>query len=207
MRAPGVGAACCLLVAAGWALAQPIYRSVGPDGRVTFSDRPLGTTSAPAGSAPPAQASAPALPYALQQVSNRFPVTLYAGPNCAPCDSARQLLTQRGVPFSERTVDTNEDIEALQRLTGDTSLPAVSIGAQQLRGFAAAEWTQYLDAAGYPAASQLPTGYRPAPARPLVAVQPAVAASAPAEQGKPAAPAAPAQPPQPLPASPGGIQF
>lgn len=194
--------AASLLLAAAGALAQPIYRSVGPDGRVTFSDRPAAAGSEPAATTGPApQAAGAALPYALQQVVSRYPVTLYAGPNCAPCDSARQLLVARGVPFNERTVRSNEDIDALQRLTGDNSLPAASIGAQQLRGFAAAEWSQYLDAAGYPPRSQLPPNYRPPPARPLVALQPAAAASAPVEQ------AAPMARPAPPPPNPAGIQF
>lgn len=207
-RRPGLAAG-CLCLAAGAALAQPIYRSIGPDGRVTYSDRPMAASSAAAATAPAPAPAATALPYALQQVANRFPVTLYTAPNCAPCDSARQLLQARGVPFSERTVTTHEDIEALQRLTGDDSLPAGSIGGQQLRGFAAAQWSQYLDAAGYPATSQLPANYRPSAPRPLVALQPAMPARA-ADAGAAApstAPAAPAAPRPPAPANPAGIQF
>ena len=143
------------------------------------------------------------LPYELRQTVDRFPVTLYTGSDCAPCDSARQLLVARGVPFSERTVQSNEDIEALRRLAGDNSLPVVTIGGQRLQGFAPAEWTQYLDSAGYPRSSQLPPGYRAPPAQPLVAVRAAEPAPAPAPRA--AAPAAPA--PAPAPSNPAGIVF
>lgn len=199
--------ACVLLLAAGLCSAQTLYRSVGPDGRITYSDRPLtanadaATTARRGGTGP----TPSALPYALQQVAARFPVLLYTGADCGPCDSARQLLTARGVPFNERTVQTDEDIEALRRLSGDTSLPVVTIGGQRLKGFAPGEWAQYLDSAGYPRTSQLPSGYRTPPAQPLVALRaavPATPASAPGN-GAPSAAASPT----PAPANPAGIAF
>ncbi|KQP45536.1 glutaredoxin family protein [Pseudorhodoferax sp. Leaf274] len=200
-----------LLLGAGLCAAQAVYRSVGPDGRVTFSDRPVNTgpntaTTASRSGIPPA---VPALPYELRQVAGRFPVTLYTGGDCAPCDSARQLLAARGVPFSERTVQSNEDIEALRRLAGDNSLPVVTIGGQRLKGFAPGEWTQYLDSAGYPRTSQLPPGYRAPPAQPLVAVRSAepVDPPAPRSNASPAAAPAPAPTSTPAPSNPAGIVF
>lgn len=199
-----------LLLVSGAASAQTIFRSVGPDGRVTFSDKPPPSAAAPAagpsGTRAASAAAGPALPYALQQVVNRFPVTLYAGPSCAPCDSARQLLQSRGVPFAERTVQSNEDLDALRRLSGDTSLPFGSIGGQQLKGFSDLEWTQFLDAAGYPPTSQLPSQYRAVAATPLVAVRPpapAVPAASSTVRTRAAAPEAPAQPAP----NPAGITF
>jgi len=172
------------------ALAQTLYRSVGPDGKVTFSDTPppasASTNAKARGATTPAGpvSAGSALPYELQQIANRYPVTLYTGDNCGPCASGRNLLRARGIPFMERTVNSADDIAALQRLNGDAGLPFLTIGGQQIPGFSDAEWTQYLDAAGYPTTSQLPSGYRAAPASPLVAVQrPAAApsgASAPA---------------------------
>lgn len=193
----GTAACMLLLAAAASATAQPIYRSVGPDGRVTFSDRPTAADAKlVAAAAPTAAGSGPALPYALRQVAERFPVRLYTGPDCAPCDAARQHLLTRGVPFEERTVQTDRDIQALQRLAGDSSVPVLTIGAQRLDGFAPQEWTRYLDAAGYPPTSQLPNGYRNAPAQPLVALPPAA-------PGAPGAPAVPAPSGMPA-ASPAG---
>ena len=193
--------------------AQGVYRIVGPDGKVTFSDRPPADTNANAQPARPAN-EAPAvangaLPYELRQVANRFPVTLYTGNDCQPCNSARNLLINRGVPFTERTITSNEDIDALKQLSGVASLPFGTIGGQQLKGFSDSEWSQYLDAAGYPAQSQLPPSYRrPAPT-PLVAAKPAAPAT---ETAAPAA-ATPAARPAPAPATgkspsnPAGIIF
>ena len=210
-------AALLLTCACAGVQAQGIYRIVGPDGKVTFSDRPPADAGAKPRAvepvAPPAAAAGAngALPYELRQVASRFPVTLYTGDDCQPCTAARNLLSARGVPFTERTVSSNEDIAALQRLSGGTSLPFGTIGGQQLSGFSAQEWTQYLDAAGYPPQSQLPRNYRQPAATPLVAVKAAepAATTAPA----PAAPAAPivrTPPPVtdgPTPSNPAGIRF
>lgn len=185
--------------------AQPVYRSVGPDGRVTFSDKPPPAAKAVAPAAAAEGGGAAALPYELRQVASRYPVTLYTGDNCTPCGSGRAYLTGRGVPFSEKTVTTPDDQEALQRLSGGNGLPLLTIGAQQLKGFSDAEWGQFLDAAGYPKTSQLPRGYRAPAATPLVTLQrPAEAAAAPEAAASAPARAAPATQ---APANPAGIRF
>lgn len=196
-----------LALAGTAAHAQQVYRIVGPDGKVTFSDRAPDTQLAPTttrgGGAPAADA---ALPYELRQVATRYPVTLYTSNDCQPCNSARNLLIGRGVPFSERTITTSEDVEAFKRISGGTSLPFGTIGAQQLQGFSDAEWTQYLDLAGYPKQSQLPANYRRPAATPLVTV---VEKKAPATEpeARPQPESAPAAPPTKTPANPAGIVF
>ncbi len=197
-------AALAVLCFAGGAMAQPLYRSVDAQGRVTFSDRPPSASAQPVEIATPSEVETggDALPYALRQVVQRFPVTLYTQRDCAPCDEGRNMLRNRGVPFRERTVNANADAEALQRLSGQTGLPLLTIGNQQLRGYADAEWAQYLDAAGYPRQSQLPAGYRSPAPRPLIASPAAPAQAAP----PPAAPPAPA-PSGPTPSNPAGIRF
>ena len=198
-----------LLLVAGATLAQPVYRNVDKNGKVTFSDQPpsANAPAAPARAGGDAGAGAgTGLPYELRQVVQRYPVTLYTSEACGPCGAGRSLLITRGVPFDERTVKSNEDVDALQRLSGQASLPLLTIGSQQLKGFGDSEWSQYLDAAGYPKSSQLPASYRNPPARPLVALQPA-AQPAPAAATAPAA--AEASPPAsgPSPSNPAGIRF
>lgn len=184
---------------------QQVYRIVGPDGKVTFSDQPppvaskakVTSTSADGAGA----AAVAALPFELRKVAGQYPVTLYTGDSCGPCASARSMLSARGIPFSEKTVITNEDAQALKRLSGENMLPFMTIGSQQLKGFSDAEWTQFLDAAGYPKSSVLPASYRQAAATPLVTVNaPAAAAAAPA-------PVAGTTPAAPAPSNPSGIRF
>jgi glutaredoxin len=201
--------AAAVFSAMGSSQAQTIYRIVGADGKVTFSDKPpvsaeqgkVASTGVGAGGG----TSGSALPFELRQVANKFPVTLYTSAECAPCATGRNLLSGRGVPFNERTVNTAEDTASLQRISGETSLPLLTVGGQKIRGFSDAEWTQYLDAAGYPKTSALPPGYRNVPASPLVSVQaPAAAKPKPEAQPEPT----PAPPPQgPTPSNPAGITF
>lgn len=169
--------AALLLMSCGAALAQ--YKVIRPDGSVTYTDRPPIDASnvriTPLGRTVQAVA-APAetgLPVELRQAAQRYPVTLYASADCAPCDNGRKLLQQRGVPFGERRIGSDEDVMALERLVGGRSVPALTIGAQQLRGFSEADWGAYLDAAGYPRESKLPRNWPAPTATPLVERTPA----------------------------------
>jgi glutaredoxin len=194
-------------------LAQGVYRNVGPDGRVTFSDqppasasdRPATGSSASGGTSAGGSAS---LPYELRQVTSKYPVTLYTGKDCVPCNNGRNLLNSRGIPYTEKTVSTADDIAALKRINGDGSLPLMTLGNQQIKGYSDKEWAQYLDAAGYPQQSKLPSSYRrPAPT-PLVASVKTATPEKPAGKAKDAAAAAPAAVPVAPPVTnPAGIRF
>lgn len=184
-----------------WAL----YKVVGPDGRITYTDRPPGDRPAQAIRANGATASTEGLPYELQRVVSRYPVSLFTGPKCASCDAGRQLLKDRGVPFVEKTISTNDDVRAYNKQEATDQLPSVRIGQKQLLGYSQADWTSYLDAAGYPAKSALPLNYRwpePTPLAPPAENKPA--ASAPARNATPA-PADSSAPPAG--SSPAGIRF
>jgi glutaredoxin len=187
--------------------AQQVFKSVDKQGRVTYSELPPAPGSGDKLTGE--SATAAPLPYALQQIVSRYPVTLYTAAECAPCINARLMLTQRGVPFTERTVSSNEDIDAYKRLNGDTSLPLATIAAQQLKGYEESEWTKYLDAAGYPKSSVLPRNYRNpeatslTPKKALEKAEKEVAEKpAPTRPVRPAAPA-----PQEPTNNPAGIKF
>lgn len=192
-------------------MAQGVYRIVGPDGRVTFSDQPpVEATARPASAAAVGAGTGGGaqLPFELRQVAARYPVTLYTSEGCAPCNSGRNLLNARGVPYNEKTISTPQDTDALKRLAGDASLPLLTIGSQQVKGYSDSEWSQYLDAAGYPKQSQLPSGYRRPAATALVSVQPAETAASRATTATARTPSAPpAIPVAPPVTNPAGIRF
>lgn len=185
---------CGLLLAGACASAAAQYKVVAPDGRVTYTDRPPADASLriiEIGRKPQAAEPAPTspLPAELQRTASRFPVTLFSAASCAPCDSGRELLRQRGVPYTERQIVSNDDVAALERTVGGRTVPSLTVGGQALRGYSAADWTSYLDAAGYPRESRLPRGWSAPAPTPLVArTTGPVAAAAP--DAPPAAPAA-----------------
>ncbi len=179
-------------------LAQAQYKVVSPDGSTTYTDRPPVTSNARITAlARSGSRSGPvdvSLSAELRAAVQRYPVTLYTSAECTPCDSGRKFLQQRGVPYSERRISTEDDAAALERLVGGRTVPALTIGAQPLRGLSETDWANYLDVAGYPRESKLPRGWQPP--EPTTLVERATpAARAPA-------PAAPAAAPEPRVADP-----
>ncbi|SFB21970.1 Glutaredoxin [Collimonas sp. OK607] len=172
-----------LLMSAASVQAQ-LYKSTGPDGKVTYSDTPPA-----AGKVIPQKAvagegsnSGDGLPYELALAVKNHPVTLYSSEKCIPCDDGRKLLNERGIPFSEKTVKSNEDIAALHKISKDDQVPVLTIGSNKESTFSPTAWGTALTAAGYPESNRLPKTYRNA--------APVAAAPGAASPGKSAAPAA-----------------
>jgi glutaredoxin len=109
--------------------------------------------------------------YATKTARERSPITLYASACGAPCDQARQLLAERGVPFSSKDPQASPEAEAdLKKLTGRLSVPVLLVGSDKIDGFEAGQWQAALDRAGYPKSA--PPGRKPAPAAPAAAPAP-----------------------------------
>ena len=182
--------ACAFATALACAPALAQYKVVGPDGKVTYTDRVPGAADGRVTSINGRGGSASAeatLPLELRQPVSKYPVTLYVtSGSCDPCDSARQLLRGRGIPYAEKQVVSAEDSDALERLSGGRDAPTLTIGAQTLRGLSSEVWNSYLDSAGYPRESRLPKNYQYAAATPVTDRRdtprgPAARASAPVE--------------------------
>ena len=183
------------------ALAQ--YKIVGPDGKVTYTDKPPTAQDIRPSKGGDAPSGGAGMPFETRQAMGKYPVTLYATKSCSACDSARQALRARGVPFNEYSVITNSDFTEFKSRTGGTTFPVVVIGSQTLKGYSQNDLAGYLDAAGYPAQGRL-NGYSWPAAMPLTprSMSPATTADA----GN-AAPAASAPAPLLPPPSKDGIQF
>lgn len=192
------GCSVLLLLCAAGANAQ-LYKWVGPDGKVTYSDTPPPKTAARVETKSTAGSTADTtgLPYELAQAVRNHPVTLYTTNDCFACDEGRNLLSARGIPFVEKTVTTNEDAVQFRQISGDSKLPLLTIGRAKERGFEPGAWNSALSAAGYPETSKLPKTYRnPPPAAAAPTPKPAVPKQAAAEtQQATPAPAATELPP------------
>jgi len=77
-------------------------------------------------------------------------VLLYVTPFCPYCIRAKQLLTNKGVPFREIRVDLDPDLRAeMERRSGRTTVPQIFIGERHIGGcddMYALEWRGELDA-------------------------------------------------------------
>ena len=148
-----------------------MYRWVDADGKVTYSDKqpPASVVKQQQKSIPSGEVSGDGLNYSLSELAKNFPVTLHTSSDCAPCNDGRTLLKKRGIPFSERTISSNEDIAQMKQAGGDGRLPFLTVGRNSQAGFEASAWNVVLTSAGYPETSQLPTNYQfsaPQPAAP-----------------------------------------
>lgn len=142
------------LLACSLGHAQTTYRWVDKvSGQTVFSDQPPppGTQNVTRTNREE-RSEGQQLPYATRQAADKFPVTLYTAANCIDeCKQARDLLNGRGTPFSEKMLDTQEDIDALAKLLGGAaSVPSITVGRQNFRGFESSAWNNLLDLAGYP---------------------------------------------------------
>lgn len=159
-----------IVLAGGLALSSVAfgqYKYVAPDGRVTYSDLPPPSNARvleqkrPGAPTPPVN---PPLPFEVQQAATKYPVTLYTGDRCPPCDEARAFLRGSGVPFTERTVTSDDDIALFRQQSPDGTAPVMTIGGRKAVGFTQSTWSGLLDSAGYPLAGNLPRDYQnPAP--------------------------------------------
>ena len=141
-----------VLAAGSSSFAQP-YRWTDAEGRVHYSD------ALPPASARNVQkktlhdnAIGQQPGYELSQAVKTAPVTLYTHPNCTSvCSAVRQLLTQRGVPFTEVIANEPNTLEQLERVSGGHGVPVLVVGTYVEKTPTASAYNQALDLAGYPA--------------------------------------------------------
>lgn len=153
-----------------------MYKWTGADGKVTYSDTPPPKSAKRVEEKPLANDSAnnPALPFELARAAKAIPVILYTTNKCEPCEEGRSMLQQRGVPFAEKTVNTNDELKKYRSLNDTPQFPLLMVGSQKHQGFQSIEWDAMLTAAAYPTTSILPKDYKNPPAQsiaPKAAVQ------------------------------------
>ncbi|MDH4215555.1 MAG: glutaredoxin family protein [Gallionella sp.] len=183
----------CMAILALGAQAGEIYNWVDKEGKVHYSDTPpanvVDVERKKLSSQTP---QIDDLPYETQRAQQNFPVVLYVTGGCGvPCDQARSLLNKRGIPFSEKLLQSQQEIDAFYKTSGSTGAPTLAIGKTYLSGFLEAKWHSELDIAGYPKTASYrqrvaPPAPKAPPASPAVPPQ----TPAPENQGAPTEPAA-----------------
>lgn len=88
---------------------------------------------------------------ATDAAAQRTPVVLYSTPSCSACDSARAYMKSRGVPFQDKNVLDNSDLQQeLKAKSGEISVPTILVGEKVMRGYVQSLLEDELTAAGYP---------------------------------------------------------
>jgi len=166
---------CAVLAVVLAAFAAPAwaqYKWVDENGQASYGDQPpkdARKVERLDGVASAQQSDDPLsiLPFEIQRAAKNLPVVLYARSDCPACVDARALLRGHSVPYVERTIATQEDIEAFHRMGGQDMLPVVSIGHELLRGFNLTMWNDALAVAGYPQGVPMPQGWKWPEPKPL----------------------------------------
>lgn len=137
------------------AMASELYRWVDSNGKVHYGDvvpndvqqveekKLTSSTTSVSGDE--------ALSFEMRRAKQRFPVTLYVTENCIePCQQARDFLSQRHIPFTEKQLQTQAEFDEFKQQSGSDAVPSLQVGQSWLKGYLATTWQDQLDAAGYP---------------------------------------------------------
>lgn len=129
-----------------------LFRWVDKDGKVHYGDtKPADVADVESKKLSSSASQNEDLPYETQRAQQNFPVTLYVTSGCGvPCNQARSMLAKRGIPFSEKSLNTQEEVDKFYKMSGSSGAPTLAIGKNYLSGFLESKWNTELDVAGYP---------------------------------------------------------
>lgn len=140
-----------LLMLVSSAHAQKMYKWVDEQGNVFYQDQlPAG-----ADSTLEAYAEDPELVEQKQQdpiaaAVAKNPVTLFSIPVCDACDLVRNVLKKNSVPFTEKDANDNPAVQnELMKLSGQLSVPLLTIGPKVVYGYNSMAIEEELSSAGY----------------------------------------------------------
>ena len=143
-----------VLALSGFSAAQAdtLYKWVDSQGRVSYHDQP-----------PPegagyrveqkvlGESKKPLEDDALAKIVEKYPVVLYSVPVCGSCDLARLYLEKRKIPFTDKNLENNPELQqTLKKKIGSLSAPVITIGEKVMKGYVESLLEGELDDAGYP---------------------------------------------------------
>lgn len=145
------------LLAFALTAAAQLYRWTDENGKVNYTDTPppanarnvqkKGAARPGGGEAAPAAAQS----YAMQLAAKNFPITIYTSKDCGnPCQKGLDFLKKRAVPFTEKVVTTQAEVDAVVKLAGAPRVPVLAVGIVVQKDFEEQAWGEALDTAGYP---------------------------------------------------------
>jgi glutaredoxin len=133
--------------------AQTLYKSIGPDGKAVYGDKPpvdgrlektLKVESLPNTALPPNYL---AELQTLRKAGVKAPppttgTILYAASWCGYCKLARSYLASKNVSYEEVDIDTPSGKSAFAAVGGGGGVPLLVLKGQKVRGFSAQAYDQ-----------------------------------------------------------------
>ena len=144
----------CALAASAAIPAQTVYKSIGPDGKVVYSDRApttgrlekemkfeLASSALPASAASYMEQFRKAHPNGTGQAAAGKGVTLYSAAWCGYCKQAKAWLAGHGVAYTDVDIDAPGGMSALARASGGgAGVPVLVVDGRPMNGFSASAY-------------------------------------------------------------------
>ena len=144
----------CALAASVAVPAQTVYKSIGPDGKVVYSDRApttgrlekqmkfeLASSALPASAASYMEQFRKAHPSGAAPAAAARGVTLYSAVWCGYCKQAKAWLAGHGVAYSNVDIDAPGGMAALAQANGGgTGVPVLVVDGKTMNGFSASAY-------------------------------------------------------------------
>lgn len=140
----------------GSAQATTLYKWLDEDGNITYQDTPPPNnvefeSNDIDGPPPPLPTETGAR---IEEAALENPVSLYTVPTCDSCDLVRLYLEKNSIPFVEKNVRNDIDLQKeLEGKAGALTVPTLIIGDRVLDGYSRAGISAALNEAGFPVAS------------------------------------------------------
>lgn len=135
--------------------AQNLYKSVGPDGRVVYSDQPpaegrlektmqfknLPSSSLPASAS--SQLDQLRKQKARQQAAVQGDqVVMYTTAWCGYCKKAKAYLASKGISYQEFDIETERGMAAYAQAGGEGGVPLLLFKGERVKGFSVAAYDE-----------------------------------------------------------------
>ena len=155
--------ACFLVIVAATAQAETLYKVVGADGKVTYTDQPpadrKSTTALQFADAPTTKLPASVLKYQAElakSMQNRLAqakkmdttgtTTLFSAVWCGYCTGAKAYLQARRIPYREFDIDTPDGGRAYFEAGGQRGVPLILADGKRLSGFSSTAYDYFFSA-------------------------------------------------------------
>ena len=142
-------------ISANTSFADTMYKSIRPDGKIVYSDRPpaegriektITFENLPSSTLPKQTSSyveqLKKLRASAPVVASRESIVLYSATWCGYCAKAKAYLAGKGISYEEIDIDSNEGKASFAQAGGGKGIPLLLAGGQRVQGFSAAAYDE-----------------------------------------------------------------